>query len=93
MLVTVAGAVYRPVDVRLPTPGFNDHVTDVLVVPETVAENCCVWPGASWLLPGLTEIAIPGIKVTLAVAAWVESALLVAVIVTVCTLAMFDGAV
>jgi hypothetical protein len=31
-----------PLDVMVPAEA--DHVTAVLVVPETVAENCCFWP-------------------------------------------------
>jgi hypothetical protein len=93
VLVTDAGAVYRPVDVRLPTLGFSVHVTAVLLVPVTVAKNCCACPGATWLLPGLTEIVIGGLRVTLAVACLVESAALVAVMVTSCRADTLFGAV
>ncbi len=34
-----AGAVYRPLELMLPTDGETDHVTDVLPLPVTVAEN------------------------------------------------------
>lgn len=34
------GGVYRPLLEIVPTAGFSDHVTDVLVVPDTVAVNC-----------------------------------------------------
>jgi hypothetical protein len=40
---TVAGAVYKPEADSAPTP-LSDQVTAVLVVPETVAVNCCVPP-------------------------------------------------
>ncbi len=39
------GAVYKPDDETLPVPeGLSDHVTFVLVLPETVAVNCSVAP-------------------------------------------------
>ena len=38
----VDGAVYRPVLEIVPIAGFNDQVTAVLLVPVTVAVNCCV---------------------------------------------------
>jgi hypothetical protein len=87
------GAVYTPSLAMLPTPGFNDHITPEFVVPATVAENCACFPGPTCVVFGVTEIVMLGFKVTAAVAARVESALLVALIVTVCTLAIFDGAV
>ena len=36
----VAGAVYKPLVEIVPTAGFSDQVTAVLVVPKTVAVNC-----------------------------------------------------
>ncbi len=42
VLVTVDGAVYRPVLDSVPTAGLRDQVTLVFVVPVTVAVNCCV---------------------------------------------------
>jgi hypothetical protein len=39
LLVIEAGALYRPVEERLPTNGLSDHCTPVFVVPETVATN------------------------------------------------------
>ena len=42
--VMLAGAVYKPVALTLPTPlGLIDQVTVELVVLVTVAVNCCVW--------------------------------------------------
>src|SRR5580698_6061810 len=44
-VVMLAGAVYRPAALTLPTPaGFNDQVTAVLIAFFTVATNCCVSP-------------------------------------------------
>ena len=39
-------------------PPVADQVTDVLLVPVTVAENCCVLPGWSATEEGLTATAI-----------------------------------
>jgi hypothetical protein len=36
----VDGAVYRPLEEIVPTAGLNDQVTLVLVLQETMAENC-----------------------------------------------------
>ena len=41
-LAIVAGAVYRPAAVMLPTTGFSDQVTAVLLVLVTVAEKLWV---------------------------------------------------
>lgn len=47
---TVAGAVYRPAEEIVPAvelpPGtpLTSQLIPVLLVPETVALNCCVWP-------------------------------------------------
>jgi hypothetical protein len=40
----LAGVVYRPEELIVPAPdeGLIDHVTAVLLVFETAAENCCV---------------------------------------------------
>ena len=40
------GAVYRPAEEIVPTDGLMDQVTAVLLVPKTVAVNCCVPEGA-----------------------------------------------
>jgi hypothetical protein len=42
-LATDAGAVYKPEADSVPAP-VSDQVTAVLVVPLTVAVNCCVPP-------------------------------------------------
>jgi hypothetical protein len=44
-LLTVPGAVLRPVLDTPPTLGLTDHVTAVLAVPFTAAANCAVWFG------------------------------------------------
>jgi len=65
-------------------PPDADHVTDVLTVPETVAENCCVLPAISETRVGVMEIPIGGgvvVTVTVALDDLVESAMLVAVTV------------
>jgi hypothetical protein len=65
----------------------------VFDVPLTVAVNCCVWPSPSDAVPGTTEIVTDGFSVTVAVAFFVVSAALVAVIVA-CVWAVTDvGAV
>ena len=62
---TEAGAVYKPDEVTVPvvvlppaTP-FTDHVVPVLLVPETVAVNCCLAPTCKVAEVGeiVTEIA------------------------------------
>jgi hypothetical protein len=40
--VMVAGAVYNPAVLMVPTLGFTLHVTAVFPNPVTVAVNCCV---------------------------------------------------
>jgi len=71
-----------PVDM---VPPVVDHVTPVLLLPVTVAANCCVAPVFRVAEPGLTETATAGaaVTVTLAVADFVESAALVALTVYV----------
>ena len=51
--VITEGAVYNPFD-RLPTDGFMDQVTEVFVLPVTVAVNCLVCDAARDALRGLT---------------------------------------
>lgn len=51
----VEGAVYNPEVVH--TPAVPDHVTEVLVVPVTVAVNCCVAPVGIETEPGVTVTA------------------------------------
>ncbi len=61
-------------------PPLADQVTPVLLVPVTVAANCCVAPVLTVAVLGLIETATVGavVTVTLAVADFVESAALVA---------------
>ena len=62
-------------------PAVADQVTAVLLVPVTVAENCCVPPVRSEADVGDTEIATGAATVTVAEADLVVSAALVAVTV------------
>ena len=48
----------------VPTFGFSDQVTALLVVLVTVAVNCCVWPGASVATEGVTVTTIGGGTIT-----------------------------
>ena len=53
VLLVAFGAVNRP---ALETvPPLADQVTAVLVVPSTVAKNCCVCPDWSVALVGVTD--------------------------------------
>lgn len=54
------------------------HVTDVFVLPETLALNCCVPPATIDTVVGVTEIATGTETVTVAEADLVVSATLVA---------------
>ncbi len=54
----VDGAVYRPVEEIVPTNGLIDQVTDVLVVPATVAVNCCEAEGVKLAVDGLIDTLI-----------------------------------
>jgi hypothetical protein len=98
VLVTVAGALYRPLDEMLPTAGEIDQFTAVLVVLVTAALNCCVAPCARLADNGLTEMATGfvttgGVKETVADADVAGLALLVAVTVTFCAAVRLAGAV
>jgi hypothetical protein len=80
----VLGEVYKPDAVIVPP--VADQVTAVLLEPVTVAVNCCVFP--VWIEDedGLIETETDGggaVTVTVAVADFVESATLVAVMVYV----------
>src|SRR5262249_41659027 len=49
----VAGAVYTPLLLTLPTPeGLDDQVTTVLTLYSTVALNCSCWPSLMVALVG-----------------------------------------
>lgn len=69
------------------------HVTPVLTFPVTLAENCCVREADRLTEAGLTVTDTAGVRVTTALADFVESDALVAVIVTVWVALMLDGAV
>lgn len=62
-LGTVDGAVYKPefVIVPLDTPPPTLHVTALLVVPATVAVNCCVFPTPTLALGGAMVTEITGV--------------------------------
>ena len=66
----VAGAVYKPVleivPVALLPPLMlsTDHVTAVLVVPLTVAVNCCVCCGATLADVGEIATVTPEVELT-----------------------------
>src|ERR1700741_3810777 len=88
----VLGALHKPLVVSVPTDGFMLQFTAVLLVPVTVAVNCC-WPLAIRVADaGLTD-TVTGLSVTVAVADFVESAALVAVTVIVCEVEIVPGAV
>ena len=53
----VLGAVYMPEEEMVPE--FADQVTVVLLVPVTLAENCCVPPTCTVALEGFTATATP----------------------------------
>lgn len=55
----------------MPVDGESDQVTEVLDVPLTAAVNCCVPPGLSVTLEGVTETATPVAGLTLIVAVFV----------------------
>ncbi len=93
VLLLTFGAVNMP---PLETvPAVADQVTAVLLVPWTVAENCCVFPDVKVVLDGETVMLIVdpvGFTATVALAFFVLFALLVAVTVTF-VLALTVGAV
>jgi hypothetical protein len=77
------GAVNIPADEM--EPALADQLTDVLVVPWTLAANCCVFPAPMLADEGDTEtliVVVAGSTVTTALAPFVGSALLVACTVT-----------
>src|SRR5258708_38504778 len=80
----------------LPTLGRTDQVTALLLVPATVAVNCCVCPPIIDAVVGATATEIDedaGESVSLAVPLTVGSAALVAVIVTGVLAVIVAGAV
>jgi hypothetical protein len=83
LLLVTLGAVNNPLLETVPADA--DQVTAVLLVPCTVAENCCVLPDVRVVLPGETVTLMAdatGLTATLALAFFVVLALLVAVTVT-----------
>jgi hypothetical protein len=62
-------------------PPLADHVTAVLLVPVTVAVNCCVAPDCTETEVGVTETVIEAVTLTVAEAVFVGSPTLVAVTV------------
>jgi len=83
VLLLTFGAVNIP---ALETvPAVADQVTAVLLVPWTVAENCCVFPDVRVVLDGETVMLMVdpvGLTPTVALAFFAVFALLVAVTVT-----------
>ena len=75
----------------VPTAGLSDQLTAVLLLPVTQAVNVADAPTPSDAEAGPNVTPI-GIKDTVALAAFVESATLVAVTVTLCWLAIIAGA-
>jgi len=51
---TEIGAVYSPFADSVPTCGFIDHVTPVLLLPVTLAVNCCDCEANSVVVGGVT---------------------------------------
>src|ERR1039457_5627876 len=86
------GAVYRPAEEIVPTDGLIDQVTAVVLVPKTVAVNCCVPEGPRLTVDGLRDTVIAWRSVITAVAVFEGSAMLVAVIVTLWVVGAVLGA-
>jgi hypothetical protein len=76
----------------VPTAGLNDHVTPVLAVPPTVAVNGWLCEAVSEVVEGV-RVTVTGVRLMVALADLVRSAVLVAVTVTFCVLAIEAGAV
>jgi hypothetical protein len=76
----------------VPTAGLSDHVTAVLVVPVTVGVNCWVCETVREVVAGVS-VTVTGVRLMLALADLVESAVLVAFTVTFRALAIEAGAV
>jgi hypothetical protein len=96
---TLAGAVYRPDALIVPQPvplqpaPERLHVTAVLVVPVTVAVNCCCAPMVTVAVAGETATVIAGVTVTTAFADLLGSAFDVAMTFTVAGVGTAAGAV
>jgi hypothetical protein len=87
------GAVYRPDEEIVPIAGLIDHVTAVLLVPDTAAVNCWLPAGPKVTADGLTTSVTACRRVKTALALLLGSATLVAVIVTVCVVEAVLGAI
>ena len=72
-VVMADGAVYRPVADSVPTDGFIDQVTELLLLFATVAVNCCVADGSSDTVAGVRETPTGGVRVMAVVAVLVLS--------------------
>jgi hypothetical protein len=90
-LAMIDGAWYTPLLI-VPTGEFKDHVTAVFEVPVTVGLKVALWPPVSDADDGPTVNPIT-CNDTVALAVLVESATLVAMIVTVSELLIVVGAV
>jgi hypothetical protein len=77
----------------VPIEGLSVHVTEVLVEPVTLAVNCRVCELDKVAEVGLTPTATGGTRLIIALADLVESAALVAVMVTLWAVLMLAGAV
>ncbi len=92
-VVRIAGAEYSPLLLIVPGPAVL-QVTAVLVVPWTVAVNCCVAPRITVAVAGVTVTVTTGaVMVIVAVSDLVGSSFEVAVTVTVGGLGTVSGAV
>ncbi len=76
-----------------PTAGLSDQATAVLIVPLTVAVNCWLCDAFTVALVGSTATVTGGIRLTVALADFVGSVVLVAVSVTVWVEVIVAGAV
>jgi hypothetical protein len=86
------GAVYRPAEEIVPTDGLIDQVIAVLLVPKTVAVNCCVPEGAKLTVDGLRDTVTARRSVISAVTVFEGSATLAAVTVTLWVVGAVLGA-
>ena len=91
-LLTLEGAVYKPLLEIVPVAELRDQLTAVLLRPTTVATNCWVCDGVSTTLPGATETPW-GPRVMIAVAVLTGLVSVVTVTVTAWTDATDEGAV
>jgi hypothetical protein len=76
----------------VPTTGLNDQVTPVLAVPVTVGVNCWDCEIVSEAVDGVS-VTVTGVRLMVALADLVGSAVLVAFTVIFCALAIEAGAV